>query len=122
MKTNKINIIIGGNFEKDFDDLLDGKINAKKHPKNIIYLDSFKQLNELLSPSKLDLFNYLIDFQNQKNPKTLSTISLELKRKKEAISRDIKQLNNLELITLKKVKQTVYAIPKYKAIEIKTSN
>ncbi len=122
MKSDKLYIIVGGNFEKDFDDLLNGKINPKKHPQNIIYLDSFKQLNELLSPSKLDLFNYLIEFQDKKNPKPLSKISLELKRKKEAISRDVKQLNNLELITLKKIKQTIYAMPKYKAIEIKTSN
>ncbi|MDD4251155.1 MAG: hypothetical protein PHX27_03120 [Candidatus ainarchaeum sp.] len=122
MNDNKLYIIIGGDFDKDFNDLLNGKINPKKHSQNIIYLDSFKQLNELLSPSKLDLFNYLIDFQDKTNPKPLSKIALELKRKKEAISRDIKQLNNLELITLKKIKQTIYALPKYNSIEIKTSN
>jgi predicted transcriptional regulator len=122
MKENKLCIIIGGDFEKDFDTLLNGKIDFKKHPKNVIYLDSFKQLNELLSPSKLDLFNYLIDYQDQEKPMPLTKISIELKRKKEAISRDVKQLNNLELISLKKIKQSVYAFPKYKAIEIKTMN
>jgi predicted transcriptional regulator len=120
-KTDSIlHIIIGGNFSKDFDDLLNGKIDLKTSPKNAIYLDNFAQLNKLLSPSKLDLLKYLVEVQNLNDPKSLSVIAYNLKRKKEAISRDIKQLNNLGLIVLKKVKQTIYAIPKYNSIEIKT--
>ncbi len=115
-----LHIIIGGNFSKDFDDLLNKKIDLTNSPKNAIYLDNFAQLNKLLSPSKLDLLNYLVEVQNLNDPKSLSVIAYNLKRKKEAISRDIKQLNNLGLIVLKKVKQTIYAIPKYNSIEIKT--
>jgi predicted transcriptional regulator len=121
IKTDSIlHIIIGGNFSKDFDDLLNKKIDLTNSPKNAIYLDNFAQLNKLLSPSKLDLFKYLVEVQNLNDPKSLSVIAYNLKRKKEAISRDIKQLNNLGLIMLKKVKQTIYAIPKYNSIEIKT--
>lgn len=118
-KENILHIIINGNYDKDLENLLKGKIN-KKTSKNTIYVDSFTQLNSLLSPSKLDLFNYLTESQNTK-PKSLTEISNKLKRKKEAISRDIKQLSNLELIKLKKEKQTIYALPKYKKIEIKTA-
>ncbi len=121
-KTNKkiLCIMVGGDYDKDFDDLLNGRIDLKQHPKNMIYLDTFAQLNKLLSPSRLDLLNYLIEVQNTENPESLSKIAHELKRKQEAISRDIKQLHNLGLIVLKKVKQTVYAIPNYQSIEIKT--
>lgn len=121
-KSQVLQIIIGGNYDKDFKNLLTGKVDLKKHSKNIIYLNSFEQLNKLLSPAKLDLLKYLIDFQDEKKPESLSKISKELKRKQEAISRDIKQLNNLGLIVLKKVKQSVYALPNYKSIEIKIVN
>jgi predicted transcriptional regulator len=116
-----LKIIIGGNFDKDLDNLLNWKIDLGKHSTNIIYLDSFAQLDKLLSPARLDLFKYLLKVQKTKNPESLTQIAKELQRKKESISRDIKQLDNTGLISLTKVKQTVYAIPKYKAIEIKTS-
>ncbi len=117
-----LEIVIGGNFDKDFDNLIKGKLNLSKHPKNVIYLDSFEQLNKILSPKKLDLFNYLTETQDEKNTESLTKISQKLQRKQEAISRDIKQLNMLGLIVLKKVKQTIYAIPKYKRIKIITKN
>ena len=119
-KDSTLKIIIGGNFDKDLDNLLNGKIDLEKHPTNTIYLDSFAQLDKLLSPARLDLFKHLLKVQRTKNPDSLTQIARELRRKKESISRDIKQLNNTGLISLTKIKQTVYAIPKYKAIEIKT--
>ena len=119
-KESSLKIIIGGDFNKEMDNLINGKIDLNTHPKNVIYLDSFAQLNKLLSPARLDLFKYLIKVQSPTNLEPLSQIAKELQRKKESISRDIKQLNNTGLIKLKKVKQTVYAIPKYKSVEIKT--
>jgi predicted transcriptional regulator len=120
-KKQSLKIIIGGNFDNDINDLINGKIDLEKHPTNIIYLNSFTQLNKLLSPARLDLFKYLIKVQNIKNPESLTQIAKELQRKKESISRDIKQLNNTGLINLKKVKQTIYAIPNFGSIEIKTA-
>ncbi len=120
-KNSTLHIIVGGNFDKDFENLLRGKTDLNKHPTNAIYLDTFAQLNKLLSPAKLDLFNYLLEVQNLDNPESLTKIAHELKRKQEAISRDIKQLSNIGLVVLKKVKQTVYAIPNYSSIEIKTA-
>jgi predicted transcriptional regulator len=120
-KDKTLQIIIGGDYDKDFENLLNGEVNIKEHPKNVIYLDSFAQLNKLLSPAKLDLFNYLVEFQDEKNPESLSKIAKDLKRKQEAISRDMKQLNNLGLVMLKKVKQTIYAMPNYNSIEITTA-
>ena len=120
-KASSLKIMIGGDFNKEMDDLINGKINLNTHPTNIIYLDSFAQLDKLLSPARLDLFKYLLKTQNTKNPESLTQIAKELQRKKESISRDIKQLNNTGLISLKKVKQTVYAMPNFKSIEIKTT-
>ena len=120
-KASSLKIMIGGDFNKEMDDLINGKINLNTHPTNIIYLDSFAQLDKLLSPARLDLFKYLLKTQNTKNPESLTQIAKELQRKKESISRDIKQLNNTGLISLKKVKQTVYAMPNFNSIEIKTT-
>ncbi len=120
-KETILNIIIGGDFNKDFEDLLQGKKIALSQTKNAIYLNSFEQLNKLLSPKKLDLLNYLIETKVEKNPKSITTIAKELNRKQEAISRDIKQLSNLGVIIIKKIKQTVYAIPKYHSIQIITT-
>ena len=53
--------------------------------------------------------------------KSVTQIAKSLNRKQEAISRDIKQLSNLGVIIIKKIKQTVYAIPKYHSIQIITT-
>lgn len=119
-KSQALTIIIGGNFDNDFKNLLEGKKEALNSSKNSIYLESFEQLNKILSPKKLDLLNYLIETKVEKTPKSVTLVAKELNRKQEAISRDMKQLSNLGVIVLKKIKQTVYAIPKYNSIQIIT--
>jgi predicted transcriptional regulator len=119
-KESVLHIIVGGDFDKDFEDLVKGRTKIGNQPENAIYLDSFEQLNKLLSPKKLDLLTYLAESQLGNTPESITAIAKGLARKQEAISRDVKQLSNLGLVLTKKAKQTVYAIPKYRAIEIKT--
>ncbi|MEK6959009.1 MAG: hypothetical protein AABW59_03125 [archaeon] len=118
---NVLRIVVGGDFDKDFSDILSGKASMGDYVENEIYLDSFAHLDKLLSPKKLDLLKFLSESQLKGNPKSVTMLAKSLNRKQEAISRDIKQLDGLGLVSLKKSKQTVYAIPKYCSIEIRTA-
>jgi predicted transcriptional regulator len=113
-----LTIIIGGDDDKDLTDLLSGK--RLDQPKNILYLDTFEELDDLLSPKRLELLRYLMKNQKGEMPKSISILAKETKRFQEAISKDIKHLAKLGLVEIKKEKQSVYAYPKYKAITIKT--
>jgi len=117
-KKKALTIIIGGDMEKDWDNLLSNK--QTKQPASVLYVESFEQLNKLLSPMRLDLFNYLISAQGELKPKSVSQIAEMLNRHQEAISRDIGQLAALKLVILKKIKQAVYAYPNYDSINIRT--
>jgi len=138
MKTNGkkdiLTIIIGGDMDLDLNELFSGKpLTDLIQSKNTLYLESYAQLNKLLSPAKLDLFHYLLETQPAKldlfhylletqfedKPKSISEIAKDLQRHQEAISRDIAQLKGLGLVLLKKFKRTVYAIPMYSSIDIR---
>jgi predicted transcriptional regulator len=119
-KKDSLTILIGANEEADIKELFSGKpINEIIQPKNILYLDSFEQLYKLLSPAKLDLLRFLIEYSPNKKPKTVSEIANGLNRHQEAISRDLGQLKQLGLIERKQIKQTVFAQAKIKSINIK---
>lgn len=113
-----LTIIIGGDMNSDHHKLFSGKTTGI--PKNSLYLDSFEELNELLSPAKMNLLHYLMKYQNDFSPKSISVIAKDTKRFQEAISKDLKHLVSLGLVKVKKEKQTVYPYPKYKEIIIKT--
>jgi len=124
MKTNGkkdiLTIIIGGDMDLDLNELFSGKpLTDLIQSKNTLYLESYAQLNKLLSPAKLDLFHYLLETQFEDKPKSISEIAKDLQRHQEAISRDIAQLKGLGLVLLKKFKRTVYAIPMYSSIDIR---
>jgi predicted transcriptional regulator len=115
-----LTILIGGDIESDYKELFSGKpLKGIVQPKNTIYLESYEQLDKLLSPTKIDLLRYLIETQKTDNPKSVSEIAKDLKRHQEAISRDINYLKKLGFVVLKKFKQTVYALPIYRCIDIK---
>jgi predicted transcriptional regulator len=119
-KENILTIIIGGNEEADWKELFSDKpFSEIKQPKNALYLDSYEQLSELLSPAKIDLLRYLIGVQREKNPKSVSQTAKSLGRHQEAVSRDIARLKKLGLVETKKLKQATIALPKYAEIQIK---
>jgi predicted transcriptional regulator len=117
MEKEAFTIIVGGDMEKDWGDLFSGKNLTQS--KNCLYLDSVEKLLELLSPKKLSLLKFLMDFQDEKNPKSVSDIANESNRFQEAISKDIKHLQKNDFVILKKDKQKVYAIPKHSEIIIR---
>jgi biotin operon repressor len=111
-------IIVGGDMEKDDELLFAGK--PKGLPRNAYYLDTFEELNDLLSPKKMELLRHLMMYQRATLPKSISVIAKDTKRFQEAISKDIKHLRKLGLVEIVKEKQCVYPYPKFKEIVIKT--
>jgi len=119
-KDKKLVIVIGGNMDADYEELFSGKpLNEIVQPKNALYLESYAQLNKLLSPAKMDLLLYLMEKQSGKSPKSVSEIAKELKRHQEAVSRDLAQLKNFGFVALKRFRQSVYAMPLYSRIDIR---
>jgi len=115
-KYDKLTIIVGGDFDKGLDELLSDKYDPS-YPLNTLYLKSFEQLHELLSPKKMDLLKWLIEYK-PKPCESVSGLAKKLNRKQEAISRDLKQLRKLGLITEKKDKQSVLVSVPFKKLVI----
>ena len=119
-KKDTLTILIGGDIESDYKELFSKKpLREIAQAKNTLYLDSYEQLNKLLSPKRIDLLRYLIEVQEADKPKSISDIAKALNRHQEAISRDINHLKNLGFVTLKRFKQTIYAFSLYSSIDIK---
>ncbi|MDO8648094.1 MAG: helix-turn-helix domain-containing protein [Candidatus Diapherotrites archaeon] len=120
MKRKILTITIGADMDSDFNELFSDKpFSEIKQAKNMLYLESYAQLNKLLSPKRMDLLKYLMEHQSAEKPQSIGQIAKELNRHQEAISRDINQLKKLGLVALKRFKQTIYAIPEYSSINIK---
>ena len=119
MDENVLTIIIGGDMDKDDEELLTNPEKAiKTRPRNALYLDTFEQLYDLLSPKKLDLLRRLINYKYVDEEKNVGEIAKDLDRQQEAISRDLHYLKSLKLIELKKTKQSVIVNTHLKAIKI----
>ena len=119
-KGSILTIIVGGDAEADYNELFSKKPLARiNQPRNSLYLETYSQLDRLLSPAKMDLLRYLMETQSAEKPKSISEIARDLKRHQEAISRDVNYLKNLGLVVLKRFKQTVYALPLYTGIDIR---
>ena len=116
-KKEPFTIIIGGDMEKDLDDLFSGK--RTKQPKNCLYLDTVEQLLKLLSPKRLSTLKFLMEYQPQENPQTISQIAKKSNRFQEAVSKDIKYLKEKGFVETRKEKQKVFAFPKHSEIVIR---
>jgi len=72
---------------------------AESLPDKIITFDlSDKKLSKIFTPKRLELLNIIL----QKNPRNISELSRQTKRKIENVYRDLKQLEKYGLITLEK--------------------
>jgi len=119
-KKDTLTILIVGDIESDYKELFSKKpLKEIVQSKNTLYLESYEQLDKLLSPKRIDLLRYLIEVQKADKPKSISDIAKALNRHQEAISRDINHLKNLGFVTLKRFKQTIYAFSLYSSIDIK---
>jgi predicted transcriptional regulator len=117
-KKNLLTIVIGGDMEKDEMEFFENPDKAILQPQKMVYVDSYEQLHQMLSPARLDLLRYLIQLKHQKQTKGVGEIAKVLDRKTEAISRDLHYLSGRRLIELKKKKQTVLPQTDLDGIEI----
>jgi len=115
---SKLVVYVGRNMEKDEKELLENPEKGAKQPKNALYLESFEELNKILSPKRIDLLWYLIEEKKKGQEKTVTEIAKNLHRKQEAISRDLHYLKSLKLIDLKKKRQNVFVFTELESINI----
>ncbi len=93
-----------------------------KNPKKAVpgthtlYLRDSAELNEILSPKRIELIRYLIEHGSEK--KSVSEIAKELRRKQEAISRDASVLEKYCLVSKKKERQAVRLKALYGSLKI----
>lgn len=107
-------------MDKDDAELFSGRpLNKTRQTSDMLYLDSYDQLYRMLTPAKLDLLRYLIKTKFDKEGKSVSRIAGELKRKQEAISRDLHYLEGLRLVDLRKEGQKVIASTELETISIR---
>ncbi len=116
---SKLVVFINKSMEKDEKELLENPKKGFNQPKNALYLDSFDQLNKMLSPKRIDLLWYLIEERKKGHEKSVSELAKSLNRKQEAISRDLHYLKSLKLVELKKSSQTVFAFTDLEGIDIR---
>ncbi|VVB99091.1 Uncharacterised protein [uncultured archaeon] len=109
----KIVVKIGADAEEDMEKLCDPK-NVDAAPDHTIYFKDLKQFSAILSEKKLGLLKYLSEVTGQ----TVTSVSIELHRKKEAVSRDLHELEALGLVEMHKRGNKVYPKVGYGAIQI----
>ena len=112
-------IKIGADKRKELRAVFDNPQKAKKNT-HTLFLDTNKDLYEILSPKRFELLRYLIKHQAEKQ--TISEIADELKRKQEAISRDANLLKKYNLIEKIKEKQMVYLKALYSSLDIQLAS
>lgn len=114
MKSKKIIIKIGETMAEDLRNL------AKRPPElrgaTTIYLNTWDDLQELLSTKRLELLMKLLENDGKKI--SVSKLAKELKRKQAAISRDLTILQFHQLISKTKDKQTTYPKIEFEQIVI----
>ncbi|MFH0955006.1 MAG: ArsR family transcriptional regulator [Candidatus Micrarchaeota archaeon] len=106
---------IGGTFRQDAVAFAKGS----KKPESgttTVYLRDFKHLREMLTPKKLALLDAMISFADAKQ--NVSQIAKKLKRKQEAVSRDLAVLEKNGLIHKTKHKQHVHPALSFSIIQI----
>lgn len=108
-------IKIGNGIEKDLRTVFYKPAKAERGT-HTLYLKNCSELYEILSPKRLELLKHIINHQAEK--KTISELAAELKRKQEAVSRDVALLAKYSLIKKSKEKQMVYLQALYKSLDI----
>ncbi len=109
----KIVVKIGADMLKDMGKLGNPK-NVDKFPDSVVYFKSMGQFTTILSAKKLELLKYLSEVTGQ----TVTKVAIELGRKKEAISRDLHQLESLGFVKLHKQGKNTFPKVSYDAIQI----
>lgn len=112
----KLRIRIGGDALKDMTKVM--KDPSKGEPgTHTIYLKRPEELSELLSPKKLEMLRFILNYPDK--PRTVTEVSKKTKRKQESISRDAAILEKHSLIEKIRKGRTALLKAKYDTLEIK---
>ncbi len=114
----KIIIKIGVKMEDDLKQIYENPKTGNPGT-NTIYLKNVSELSQILSPQRLRLLKNLI---NEQKSESVTDLAKKLKRKQEAISRDLKILEKNSLVQKNKEKQETHAKTNYSTIEIQLKN
>jgi predicted transcriptional regulator len=112
-------IKIDGAMDKDLKTVFYNPAKAERGM-HTLYLKNCGELYEILSPKRLELLKHIISHQAEK--KTIGELAAELKRKQEAVSRDVALLAKYSLIKKSKEKQMVYLQALYKSLDIQLAS
>lgn len=110
-------IRIGRNPDKDLKDIFTNPKKYAKPGKHILYLKDVNELPSILSPERLRLL-----MQLQEAEADVSSLSRKLHRTQESISRDIKKLEENQLIQKTKKGKHAYIKASYPRIAIEMVN
>ena len=100
----EIEIRIGKNFAEHMQKIVENPKRLEGEPKKIIYLEPHL-LSSLFTPERIKILQVL----KQKPKLNIRELAAELKRKREAVSRDIHLLEFHQLIRLEKKSRTLHA-------------
>ncbi|MFA5358122.1 MAG: HTH domain-containing protein [archaeon] len=115
----KLIIKIGGSLESDVKTVFKDPSKGKPGT-HTLYLKNTGEVQELLSPKRLDLLIQIIKDQSKKM--TIGELAEKLKRKREAISRDAAVLEKYGMIEKVKERQSVYLKPQCESVQIQFEN
>jgi len=93
----KVEIRVGGNFDRDVADYIDNPRKLGRQPDKVIYVKDFPMLASIFSRKKLELLDSISGNQS------VSALANKLSRKQEAVSRDIRQLETAGLVKVRRV-------------------
>ncbi|HIH33190.1 MAG: helix-turn-helix domain-containing protein [Candidatus Diapherotrites archaeon] len=110
-------IKVGGSMVEDMRKVFENP-RLSKPGTHTIYVKTWKDISELLSPKRLELLAYLI----KENGENVSQLASRLKRKQEAVSRDAGVLEKHSLLEKAREGQSVCLKAKYKTLEIRLSS
>ena len=117
-KRQKVMVVkIGGDFIKDTKRIFDAPARAEKEePELTLYVDSWEQLQKILSKQKMSLLEYLI--RRERENDSICETACSLGRKQSNVSRDLKELSKHGLVKLERKGRNVVARPTVRQISI----
>lgn len=117
MKT--VIIKVGGSMLEDMQKVFENPKLAKPGT-HTIYVKTWADVYELLSPKRLEILAQLLNYKN--GAESVSKLASRLKRKQEAVSRDAGILEKYSLVEKVKQKQAVCLKAKYQALQIQLAS
>ncbi len=108
---------IGGDMAADTKHIFDDPARAEREePDFTYYVDSWEQLERMLSKQKLSLLAFLV--KNQREGASVCDTACSLDRRQSNVSRDLKELSKYKLVKLERKGRKVVATPTVRQINI----